>query len=514
MKKYLIYIFILFCNKSIAQIPEDAIRYSWQPLNGSARFMATGGVMGSLGGDITAAFVNPAGLGLFKTNEFVFSPFFNQSKNKTNYRSSNTESNKNALQFGPMGVILGIPPLNNSANSSSITFAFNKNASFNNRLHYSGMNNYSSFSEQFAEEFAKSNLSINDVLSSNSTLPYTSAPALYTYLMDTATVNGFIQVKTAPEYLLDSGVALMQDMQKTTNGGIYEFAISYASNYGDKWLYGATLGIPIINYKSNTIFTESDISGDTSNGFNSFTYTDNFETYGTGVNLKLGVIYRPKPFIRLGLAIHTPNFMALTDTRTTTLTTSLENPIETISVSSTTFTYDKVGESKYAFNMPWKAIISGSYVFREIENVKKQRAFISADLEYVRHKASRFFSNNENPTKSETGYYDQLNKVVKNEYKSTVNFRIGGELKFNVIMTRLGFAYYSNPYKDVAFKANNIRLSGGIGYRNHGYFIDLTYVHSIKKDVDLPYRLSDRANTFANTTQTLGNIYATFGLKF
>lgn len=514
MKQLLIIFSFLICLKSIAQVPEDAVRYSWNPLNGSARFMATGGVMGSLGGDITAAFVNPAGLGLFKTSEFVFSPFFSQSNNKTNYRSSNSESNKNALQFGTLGVILGIPHLNSTKNSSSISFAFNKNASFNNHLHYRGMNNYSSFSEQFAEEFAKSNLSINDVLSSNSPLAYTSAPALYTYLMDTATVNGLIQVKTAPEYLLDSGLALLQDMDKTTNGGIYEYAISYASNYEDKWLYGVTLGIPIIDYKSKTIFTESDISGDTSNGFNSFTYTDNFETYGVGINAKIGVIYRPMPYIRFGLAIHTPNFMALTDARTTSLTTSLENPIETISVSSTTFTNDKPGESKYAFNMPWKAIISGSYVFREIENVKKQRAFISADLEYVRHRASRFFSNNENPTKSETNYYDQLNKVVKNEYKSTVNFRIGGELKFNVIMTRLGFAYYSNPYKDLAFKANNMRISGGLGYRNHGYFIDLTYVHSIKKDVNLPYRLSDRANTFANTTQTLGNIYATFGLKF
>ena len=514
MKQFLLILSLLFCLKTFAQIPEDAIRYSWQPLNGSARFMATGGVMGSLGGEITAAYVNPAGLGLFKTGEFVFSPFYKQTKNKTNFRSSTTESEKNALQFGPMGVIIGIPHLNNASNSSSITFAFNKNASFNNHLHYSGMNNYSSFSEQFAEEFAKSNLSINDVLSSNSTFPYTSAPALYTYLMDTVSVNGLIQVKTAPEYLLDSGVALLQDMDKTTNGGIYEFAISYASNYEDKWLYGVTLGFPIIDYKSKTVFTETDISGDTSNGFNSFSYTDNFETYGSGINLKLGVIYRPKPYIRLGLAIHTPNFMTLKDTRTTTLTTSLENPIETFSIASTTFTNDKPGESKYAFNMPWKAIISGSYVFREIENVKKQRAFISADLEYVRHKASRFFSNNENPTKSETGYYDQLNKVVKNEYKSTINFRVGGELKFNVMMCRLGFAYYSNPYKDLAFKANNMRLSGGIGYRNNGYFIDLTYVHSIKKDVDLPYRLSDRANTFANTTQTLGNIYATFGLKF
>ena len=32
-------------------------------------------------------------------------------------------------------------------------------------------------------------------------------------------------------------------------------------------------------------------------------------------------------------------------------------------------------------------------------------------------------------------------------------------------------------------------LSGGLGYRNKGMFIDLTYVHTISKDVDFSYRL-------------------------
>jgi hypothetical protein len=45
-------------------------------------------------------------------------------------------------------------------------------------------------------------------------------------------------------------------------------------------------------------------------------------------------------------------------------------------------------------------------------------------------------------------------------------------------------------------------------------FIDLTYVHAITKDVDLPYRLSDRANTFASLKQQRGNIMATVGFKF
>ena len=57
-------------------------------------------------------------------------------------------------------------------------------------------------------------------------------------------------------------------------------------------------------------------------------------------------------------------------------------------------------------------------------------------------------------------------------------------------------------------------LSGGLGYRNNGFFIDLTYVHSVQKNVDMPYRLEDRDNTFANLNQTQGNIIATFGVKF
>ena len=87
-------------------------------------------------------------------------------------------------------------------------------------------------------------------------------------------------------------------------------------------------------------------------------------------------------------------------------------------------------------------------------------------------------------------------------------------MKFNTIMARLGFAYYGNPYKDAAFKANQVLLSGGLGYRNKGFFVDLTYVHRVLKDVNFPYRLEDRANTFASLDQKQGNIIATVGFKF
>ena len=514
MQKIILAISLLISTSIYAQVPEDALRYSFYPQNGTARNLAVGGAMGSLGGDINATFVNPAGLGFYKTGEFVLSPGFILNNNKADFRETDTKNKNNAFGFGTSGWVLGVAKRNNPRISNAISFAVTQTANFNNSIRYSGLNNYSSFSEQFAEEFAKSGYSIDTVLNSNSMFPYTSAPALYAYLIDTVKVNGVYQVKGAPEYILDAGQALRQQMEQNTKGGITEFALGFAHNSNDKWFWGGSIGLPLVSYHSVTTFTESDTSSNTANHFKQFDYTDDFKTTGIGINGRLGIIYRPQDYIRIGLSVQTPTYMELKDKRTTTLSTQLENPVGSFYASSTTFTNNQPGESKYTQTTPFKAVLSASYVFREVSNVKRQRAFLTADVEYVHHKGSRFGSNNESPTETEKIYYKALNKVVSGDYKGCFNFRAGGELKFNTIMGRLGFAYYGNPYKDAAFKANRMLLSGGLGYRDKGFFADLTYVHMISKDVSFPYRLEDRANTYASLKQQRGNIVATVGVKF
>ncbi len=95
MKKYLLLLnAFIFISAAYAQTPDDALRNSWFTQNGTARNVAAGGVMGSLGGDITANNVNPAGLGLFKTNEFVLSPGFTLNNNKFSFRGDASASRK------------------------------------------------------------------------------------------------------------------------------------------------------------------------------------------------------------------------------------------------------------------------------------------------------------------------------------------------------------------------------------------------------------------------------------
>ncbi len=517
MKKILIAALLLSCAVVYAQVPEDAIRYSWYPHNGSARNMAVGGVMGSLGGDITAAYVNPAGIGFYKTNEIVITPGLFSNNNQSSFRQSETVEKKQGFSLGPSGFILGFPKGKYNERSSAFSFAINQVANFNNVIRYKALNNYSTFSEQIAEELAKSGVPVADFLYTNSSAPYTIAPAWNSFLIDTSSINGVNRVRGAAENILDSGQAISQEMIKRTKGGIYELAFSFAENIKEKFLWGITVGIPIVYYKSDATFLEADTSANVFNGFKSSSYRDVFKTTGAGINLKIGAIYRPADFIRLGLSLHTPTFMTLTDTRTVDISTVLESDsgtVQSYNETSLTYTNGIPGESKYFQNSAWKAIVSASYVFREVKDVSKQRGFISADIEYVNHRSSRFSSNNEEPTEQERMYYKSLNKVVKQQFKGTFNFRVGGEIKFNTIMGRLGFAYYGNPYKDAALKGNQLLLSGGLGYRNKGFFIDLTYVKNISKDISVPYRLEDRANTFASLKNNQGNIIATFGVKF
>lgn len=514
MKKTILSLIIIASLKANAQTPEDALRLSYFPQNGTARNLAVGGAMGSLGGDLNATFVNPAGLGFYKTGELVLSPGLVLNDNRVNYRGASSQNKNAAGTFGPSGVVYGFSTRRNPEVSHAVSFAVTQSANFNNNIHYRGLNNYSSFAEQFAEEFAKSGYSINDVLNTNSPLPYGSAPALYTYLIDTVKVNGVYQVKAAPEYILDAGQAILQETQTTTKGALTEIAFGYAHNSNDKWLWGVSVSIPVMDYSKESYFRETDTSSNTSNHFRSFEYTESLKTSGVGVNARLGVIYRPKEYIRLGFSVQTPTYMEMLDKRATTITTQLENPTNSFGVSSAVFMNESPGRNEYRQITPFRAILSGSYVFREISDTRRQRAFLSADIEYVDQKGSRFGSMNENKTEYEKAYFKSLNNTISGYYKGTFNFRVGGELKFNTIMGRLGFAYYGDSYKDVELNASRVILSGGLGYRDKGFFVDLTYAHSINKDVQFPYRLQDRANTFAATKQTGGTVMATVGVKF
>ncbi len=509
MKQSILIIFFFTCIAANAQTPEDALRTAWFTQNGTARNMATGGVMGSLGGDITANHVNPAGLGLFKTNEFVLTPGFGMNHNKFNYRGTDTANSKNSFNLGASGVILSSATRKGrNWTSSAFAFSINQLANYDNHVQFRGFNNASSFTEQYLEELTKDRA---DTFAALSNYIFGSSLAFRTFLVDTTSGPG--GVVTGYQSLVPISTGVNQLYDATTRGGYHEIALGLAGNMEDKMYVGGSVTIPIINYSRDLIYSETDATNNATNEFKSFEYRESFTSHGVGIGAKLGIIYKPQESWRIGFAFHTPQYIGFTDRISSSIVANTETYAGTKTATSNELNSGNPGVRKYDLITPWRAIASASYVFREISDTRRQRAFVSADVEYVNYRGARFSAADKNNDALAT-YYQTLNDVVKDTYKGNINVRIGGELKLHTIMFRLGGAYYGSPYNDDNIKASRVLATGGIGYRDHGIFIDLSYAHNFTKDAVFAYRLNDKPNTYAEQGGSRGNVVLTLGFKF
>jgi hypothetical protein len=500
---------------SYGQEPADALRISWTVPSGTARSQAIGGAMGSLGGDINATYVNPAGLGFYKTGDGVFTAAYHFGTTKAAYLGHKEKDKDNKFDLGTTGWVFANGTNSSKHNSYAFSLAFNTTANFRNDLLYRGINKQSSYSQKFIEEI--NNSGVKD--SSVGYLFYLGPSlAFNTYWIDPVK-NGSGQLTG---FTTNSPIAtgLIQEQKISSRGGIYEPSLGFAVNKDDKLMFGGSFSVPFLILHRTSQFTEADATEDTSNRFDYASFSDELTTKGMGANMKIGMIYKPREFWRVGLSFHTPTVYRLTDSYTAELTTNTEHYHGIWSDYSKDYTNGGPSDFKYVHVTPYKVIGSISYVLREIQDITKQKGFITADAEFVNYKASSYSIDQdpENPdanAASNKAYLKELNKAIDKAYKGAFNFRLGGELKFTTIMVRAGAAYYGNPYKEVnGGKGKKLNLSAGLGYRNKGMFIDLTYVHSMIDDIHAPYRLQNSSYPVAAIKNINGNVLMTVGYKF
>ncbi len=507
------------CQALLAQFPDDALRYGYPLMGGTARNLAIGGAMGSLGGDITAAHINPAGIGLYKNKELVLSPGFGFINNKYDYRDEQTKAKESAFSYGTSGFVFGSQhERGRSASSSAFSISVNQLANFNNRVEYQGFNNFSSWSEQYVEELVRDRATMAQA---ENNYIFGSSLAFWTFLVDTiAGQNGEVIGYQSLVPLPLSGVGTEGVNQHNiieTTGGAHEVALSFGNSYNDKLHLGLGIGIPIYRYNKNQTYREEDASGNTNNDFSYFEYREQYSTQGAGMNAKLGLIYRPVERLRLGLAFHTPTWANLTDRISSSMETNTES--YTIYQQPASKTSDELkgnsnaGNYSYNLTTPYRLLGSFSYVINEVKDVKQQKGFLTADVEYVNYRGVRYSAADPSIADDVT-YYNDLNEVIKERYKGAFNLRLGGELKFKTIMARGGFAYMGSPYANKELKGTRMLLSGGLGYRNAGMFVDLTYQHAILNQSDVPYYLADKPVPIADGRNNRGMVVLTVGFKF
>ncbi len=490
-----------------AQDLNEAFNLSNLTVQGTARSMGFGGALGSVGGDFSAISVNPGGLGIYRSSELSFSPAFKVNAASSTYQGNNDNAANVRLGISNFGVVFTDAPKGKRYERrdwKAVSFAMGMNrvADFNHDYTYNGNNKTGSASLAFESSANQDSNNVNDP----STLAYMG---YYSGLL-----NGYLPGSYTTRVPLAGGINQLNSVKE--RGSINEYVFSLGGNYKEKLMLGATLGIPSIKYSRVSDYTESLLPGNTNNPyhFQSLTYNNNLTITGTGVNLKVGAIYKVADYFRVGLAIHSPTIYNLHDVTDYGLSTAVEGALHNVSTGNdlSQIVFD------YQFVTPIRSVASATFILKKF-------GFITADYEYVSYSTMRFiYPDGMDGMYSYAYEAKQINNAIKDMYHGASNLRIGAEAKITrYFMLRGGFGYYGNPYKTPYVPSERIDISGGVGYRKADFFADFAFVNSHYQFAEQPYNNIDytyvtsakaTAVPVATIKQMVNNVAFTVGVKF
>jgi hypothetical protein len=508
---FLVPAFALGAVAANAQDVTEAYNLSNLTVQGTARSMGFGNALGSIGGDFASTSVNPAGLGVYRSSEFTFTPSLRMNSSSSQYLGVVTQDNNVRFNVNNFGMVFTDAPKGKRYERrkwKAVSFAFGMNrvADFNRNYSYSGANSSSSVTQVME---ADANMFPDDP---GSTVPLTVPGYLgfQSYLLNQTSGGAYYSI-------VPFGGGVQQERTVRERGRITEYAISLGGNYQEKLMLGATMGIPSVKYSVNSTFSESLAPGNTSpnpDKFSSLNYRQSLAINGTGINLKLGAIYKVDDNFRIGGAFHTPTAYALEDSYTPGITSVVDNITLEMSQSNGAAATNKFN---YSFISPWRGILSGSYIMKGI-------GFITLDYEYVGYNSMGFvYPTDDGYGNNYTLEETNMNRNINSTYQSTSNVRLGAEaLLTKFFMARAGFGYYGNPYKATGVNGERMDFSGGIGFRDRDFFADIAFVHSAYTVQAQPYAINydyvitSNPATIPTATTDFGinNIAVTVGVKF
>lgn len=483
-----------------AQNEDDALRYSTFNTIGTARFASMGGAMGALGADFSALSTNPASIGLYRRTEITFTPnFYLDNTSNTYYNRKFSAAPRFNFNFANLGVV--ITSVNEDLEgrlrgrrlstrerkrvrgwmASSFAIGLNRQMGFQQNFELRGVNTRSSIADMFAANSQGTDISL---LGLNEFLAWRY------YLTDT--INNSPTQYTS--YIPNAGTE--QRLVNRNKGSISELIFSYGANYNHKWYFGGTLGIPRIRYTQQSTYYETDpldtISAVENNGgFDSLIFKRDVAVKGSGINLKLGVIFRPSDKVRIGLAIHTPSYLRITQNYELSMATRFGAGY----FAPTPYG----GQVSYNLLTPMHAIGSAAFVLGK-------KGLVSVEYELIPYNMSRISASDID--------FSAENEAIKNKYTLTGNAKLGGEYRVSdKVALRGGFTYFGNPFKNTLVnKLTAFNVSAGLGYRVDGFFADFAYVVGYRSQKYFPY---DSSFTDPSISVTLtNNLLVTLGFRF
>ncbi|MFK7757597.1 MAG: OmpP1/FadL family transporter [Flavobacteriales bacterium] len=484
MKYIFTLIAVLTLNSGFGQNMDDILRYSFHNSFSTARSAGMGGAFGALGADLSSLSSNPAGLGLYRRGDFSFTPNIGGSSANSNFDGSNSSDSDIHLKVNSIGFVTTQESTKTTIKKISFGIAYNRLANFNGDFTITG-NNSNSLLDLFAGEAQGIDyLNIYDQGSSGSILSWDA------FLIDT--ISGTVdQYSTA----IPSGGSFHEVMVER-NGGMGEMLIGGGANLNDRLFWGLTIGLPVVRFREEITHTEAPKNA--SLPLSSFTYTQNLEVSGGGINAKVGVLLKATEKLRVGAVYHTRTVLSLNDTYSSGISADFQSNVNTPQDFAGSFDYRIVIPSKLMANM---AFIAG------------KNALVSADYEFTNYSTGKL----RRSTLAVDPYdFAQENEEAKEAHTETHNVRIGAEFRVaQVYRLRLGARYMQNPFSNGAVEpkasSNILMYTIGAGIRKNSFYADVAGIYS-KRDTQHFMYDSSLVNAAQIETHRF-NLMFTIGLR-
>lgn len=505
----------------------DANRWMGSDLNGTARFVGMGGAMGALGGDITTIGTNPAGIGIYRSNDVMVSFGFDNTGTKAN----GTSFDKFHGSFDNAGFVFSTKIGNTTAlRFANFGFNYRKMKSFNRSMLVSGVFNTSQ-TVQMANmvnfdlygdfnPFTEAALRSDDAFQ-NPELPWLGIMGYNAHLVNP------VYGEVAPEKpdaeplfegydpYFQAGDAVSQSYRSKESGGIHSFDLNGALNFYDRFYVGATLGLYSVNYDRTSEYNE-DFTDKDGNGHGGYTLGNDFWVDGSGVDFKLGFILRPfeSSSFRIGAAVHTPTFFSLKERNTAYINFDLNEDTRGITKPYDARGNDTEGEYEYKLITPWKFNASMGYTIGS-------SVALGVEYEYSDRTSAKM--------KDPDGYELGQTADIKAMMKAVHTLRVGAEFKLAPEFAfRLGYNHMTAPLKSDAFKylpvnsmrtdtefsnpgaTNNYTL--GCGYRGESFYVDMAYMYNTYKETFYAFDSLDLRET--KVTNNNHKVVLTLGMRF
>lgn len=472
---------------------QDAFRYSQNQSVFSARSLGVGGGGSALGGDISNAFMNPAGLGFYNRNEFTISPMFIAQESSSDYLSSSTIQNQTQTRIGQAALVLSNPGVGTRKKRSSFSIGYNRLSDFGNDFRYQGTNDRSSMLDYFAQKVTGENVApgvLDSEFDSGRGVAETASSMYYqAYLIDPVNDDN---VYVASEL----SVPVRQDGRVRQAGGIGQTTLSYGVNFDDHLYFGASLGFLRLNYTNFSNHEESFPNAEVLRGMN---FGDDLQVAGSGVNLTLGIIYKVGKIGQLGFDVTSPSSMRVRETYISRVSI---NPVPGVLEARFNQIETIPSDFDYRLTTPWRANIGG-LIF-----LPKKLGFVHANIGYVGYQGLRV------QDRSNDSWTNQQNRRIEDRYIDVLNFQGGAEVRVGMGRLRAGYQYLANA-DQIGFATSQKNLTLGGGIRVEKFYADLGAIFGSTRLGYTPYELQNPLEfASVNSSRTFQRYLLTVGINF